>query len=327
MNNNLKIIIPAAGIGKRLRPHTLATPKPLLPVAGKPMLAHILDPLQELNPVEVAFVIGHLGGQLVDYVKDNYGFRSTFIEQNELLGLGYAVNLALQQLADGPTIIVLSDTIARLNYEEFISAGDNVIGLKEVDDPRRFGIAITENNKITEFEEKPRNPRSNLALIGLYYFRETAILKKYTQANIQMNNRTGGEIQLTDALELMVRDGHSFNPYIVDGWYDCGKVETILETNRLLLQERNNDTEIQGSKVISPVSVAPTASISNSIIGPNVTISTNANVINSQISDSIICENAFVEDCKLNESLIGRYSSIKGKTGSFSISDKVEKTI
>jgi len=324
MNNNLKIIIPAAGIGKRLRPHTLTTPKPLLPVAGKPMLAHILDPLLVLNPVEVVFVIGHLGGQLTDYVKNSYNFKSTFIEQKELLGLGYAVNLALQQLSSGPTLIILSDTIARLNYEKFISSGDNVIGLKEVDDPRRFGIAITNNNKITEFEEKPKNPRSNFALIGLYYFKDSAILKNYTQANVEMNNRTSGEIQLTDSLELMVRDGFSFNPFIVDGWYDCGKVETILETNRYLLKETKNKPEIPGNKIIPPVSISSTAQVNNSTIGPNVTISTNTRVINSQISDSIICENALVEDCKLDKSLIGINSSIKGLSGSFNIGESIE---
>jgi len=319
MPNDLKIIIPAAGIGKRLQPHTLTTPKPLIPVAGKPMLAHILDPLVELDPAEVILVIGHLGDQIVDFVEKNYSFKSTFIKQEKLLGLGYAVNVALQQISPGPVLIILSDTITKINYEQFISSGMNVIGLKEVDDPRRFGIAITENNRIVEFEEKPTQPRSNLAIIGLYYIGQSDILKTHAENIIKLDKRTSGEIQLTDILDLMLSNGSDFYPYVVDNWYDCGKVETILETNRLLLKEIKQNINIMGVKIIEPVSIDRTAIIKNSTIGPNVTISEFATISNSSITDSIISQRAVVEDCVLEQSLIGEATVIKGKTGSFNV--------
>ncbi|MCP4706499.1 MAG: NTP transferase domain-containing protein [candidate division Zixibacteria bacterium] len=319
MPNDLKIIIPAAGIGKRLQPHTLTTPKPLLPVAGKSMLAHILDPLVELDPAEVVLVVGHLGDQIVDYVEENYSFKSTFIKQEKLLGLGYAVNLAMQVISPGPVLIILSDTIAKIDYKQFINSGENVIALKEVDDPRRFGIAITQNGKIVEFEEKPPQPRSNLAIIGLYYIDDSNQLKKHAENIIKIDKRTSGEIQLTDILDSMLSNGNDFKPYVVDNWYDCGKIETILNTNRLLLREINQKVDIEGSKIIEPVSIDRTAVIKNSTIGPNVSISAFATISNSEINDSIISNNAVIENCSLEKSIIGEAATIKGKNGSLNV--------
>ncbi len=327
MPNDLKIIIPAAGIGKRLQPHTLTTPKPLIPVAGKPMLAHILDPLVELNPAEVVLVIGHLGDQIVDYVQKNYSFKATFIKQQNLLGLGYAVNVALQKISPGPVLIILSDTIAKVDYKKFIMAGENVIGLKEVADPRRFGIAITENNRIVEFEEKPSQPRSNLAIIGLYYIDNSNILKTHAENIIELDKRTSGEIQLTDILDSMLSNGNDFNPYVVDSWYDCGKVETILETNRSLLKDKKQTANIPGVEIIEPVSIDSTAIIENSTIGPNVSISGFARISNSTITDSIVSQNAVIEDCVIEQSIIGVEAAIKGKTGSFNIARTEVKNI
>lgn len=319
MVNDLKIIIPAAGVGKRIQPLTLTTPKPLLPVAGKPMLAHILDPLVELNPAEVVLVIGHLGDQIEDYVSQNYSFKATFIKQEKLLGLGYAINIALQKISPGPLLIILSDTITKVDYKKFITAGENAIALKEVADPRRFGVAITENGRIVEFEEKPAQPRSNLAIIGLYYIGDSNILRSHAEKIIKLDKRTSGEIQLTDILDSMLSNGCDFNPYLVDGWYDCGKFETILETNRLLLKEEKQNVKIPNVEIIEPVSIDSTAIIDNSTIGPNVSISGLVRISNSTITDSIIGQKAIVEDCNLKESIIGEEATIKGKTGSFNI--------
>jgi len=327
MPDDLKIIIPAAGIGKRLQPHTLTTPKPLLPVAGKAMLAHIVDPLVKLNPAEVVFVIGHLGDQIVDYVREYYSFKSTFIKQEKLLGLGYAVNVALQHIDPGPILIILSDTIAKVDFVKFIAAGENVIGLKEVTDPRRFGIAIARNDRIIEFEEKPSQPRSNLAIIGLYYIGNSNILKQHAENIIRLDKRTCGEIQLTDILESMLSNGNDFSPFIIDNWYDCGKVETILMTNRLLLEEKKQEKDIEGVKIIEPVSIDSSAVIENSTIGPYVSISGFARISNSGIKDSIISRKAVVEDCQLENSLIGKKVTIQGKTGSFNIAQTEVKKI
>ena len=319
MKNDLKIIIPAAGIGKRLQPHTLTTPKPLIPVAGKPMLAHILDPLVELNPAEVVLVIGHLGDQIIDYVEKNYSFKTTFVRQENLLGLGFAVNLAIQEIDPGPVLIILSDTIANVDFKKFILSGQNAIGLKEVDDPRRFGIAITENKRIIEFEEKPSDPRSNLAIIGLYFSNDSEILKKHAEKIIALDKRTSGEIQLTDILDSMLSNGNDFTPYVVENWYDCGKVETILETNRLLLEKNEQHPNLPGVNIIEPVSIDSTANIKDSTIGPNVSISEFAKISNSNITDSIISQRAVVEDCNLTQSIIGEDTIVKNQTGSLNV--------
>jgi len=324
MSKNLKIIIPVAGVGTRMRPHTYTAPKPLIPVAGKPILAHIIDPLLKLEPSEVVFVVGYLGGQIVDYVKAQYDFKATFVEQTDLLGLGFAVHLALGEIESGPCLIVLGDTIAKTNFNEFASQGSNVVGLKKVDDPRRFGVAMIENDRIVALEEKPKKPQSDLALIGLYYFENSDPLKENLSKLIKMGKKTRGEIQLTDAMAFMINDGTVFKPYVVDGWYDCGKRETLLSTNRALLAETSNSGEFPGSVIVPPVYISPSAEIENSVIGPNVSISENAKVKRSVVRDSIISSRAEVEHSLLEESIIGNNASIKGTCQRLNIGNSSE---
>lgn len=312
MSNDLKIIIPVAGAGTRLRPHTYTRPKGLLPVAGKPMIAHVLDQLVVLKPSEICFVIGYLGEQIKEFVEKNYLFKSSFVEQKKLLGLGYAVDLAINKIDNGPLLIVLGDTIARTDYEKFIGAGANVIGLQKIDDPRRFGVANVDNGRITAFEEKPQHPKSNLAIIGLYYFKDSEPLKRQLNKVVELDKRTGGEIQLTDALDYMLQAGAHFSPYEVDAWLDCGKVETMLETNRFLLEEMNEYKDYPGSIIIPPVHIDTSAEIEQSIIGPHVSVSAGARIIKSIVSDSIIFERAVVEDSLLESSLIGEHVRVKG---------------
>jgi glucose-1-phosphate thymidylyltransferase len=312
MSDNLKIIIPAAGAGTRLRPHTYTQPKSLLPVAGKPMIAHVLDQLLILDPAEICFVIGYLGDMVKDFVENHYDFNASFVEQKDLLGLGYAVNLALERIKGGPLLIVLGDTIARTDYKKFVEAGHNVIGLQKVDDPRRFGVANTEGGKIIAFEEKPQHPKSNLAIIGLYYFEDSEPLHRQLNKVIDLDKRTGGEIQLTDALDYMLHAGAVFTPYEVSAWLDCGKVETMLETNRFLLEEVNEYKDYPGSIIIPPVFVDASAEVEQSIIGPYVSVSAGAKIVKSIVSDSIIFEQAVVEDSLLEASLIGENVKVRG---------------
>ncbi len=321
MSRNYKAVIPVAGIGTRLRPHTYSMPKPLIPVAGRPMLAHILDPLEKQNPDEVIFVVGHLKEQLIEFVKQNYSFKSTFITQTDLLGLGFAVHLAIKDIDDSEVLVILGDTITKLDLGEFIGQGGNILGVKKVNDPSRFGIAVLKNKRISELEEKPENPRSDLAIIGLYYFQSSDSLKKNLEKLIQLDKRTRGEIQLTDAMEFMIQDGIDFKPFIVDGWYDCGKKETLLDTNQKLLPDEANVKDYNGSTIIPPVFIAPDAEIKNSVIGPYVSISENARIDGAVIKNSIIFENARVEKSVLNESLIGCNAVVKGYTGSLNIGD------
>jgi glucose-1-phosphate thymidylyltransferase len=312
MKKNVRVVIPVAGAGTRLWPHTFTVPKSLICVAGKPILSHILDPLVDLKPEEIIFVVGHLGDQIVDFVKKNYDFKSTFVEQSDLLGLGFAVHLALEKIDNGPLLVILGDTIARIDFRQFTSKRGNFIGLKKVEDPRRFGVAVVDGNKIIALQEKPKHPQSDLAVIGVYYFEDSDVLKKHLEKVINLGQKTGGEIQLTDAMEYMIRDGHSFKPFVVDGWFDCGKRETLLETNRVLLSESSEVSDYPGSVIVPPVHISPSAVIEESIIGPFVSIADNTKILRSIIRDSIICEGASIEYSLLDESIIGNQAVVKG---------------
>jgi len=320
----MKIIIPVAGIGKRLKPHTLNHPKPLLHVAGKAILAYIIEPILKLNPDEVIFVIGFKGAQIKEYVEKHYDFKATFVEQDQLLGLGYAIHLALEKIKNAPVLIILGDTIVECDLEKFIASGENVLGVRQVDDPKRFGIAEIENNRVIRVEEKPAQPKTNMALIGLYYFKESLKLKEHLKKVIDGGHTTSGEIQLTDALESLIAGGTVFAPYEVQDWYDCGKKETMLATNKHLLKNMTTPPADRNSVFIPPVYVAPTAKVTNSVIGPNVSISDDAVISNCIIKNTIIGYRANVRNLIIKDSLIARDTVVKGDTKIFNIGDSSE---
>ncbi len=320
----MKVIIPVAGSGTRLRPHTISVPKSLLHVGGKPVLVHILEPLIKLNPEEVIFVIGHKGEMIIDYVHRHYSFKCRFVPQEKLLGLGYAVHLGLQAVGDEPTLVILGDTIVECDCHDFLRAGEYVLGLKQVEDPTRFGIAEVHNGYITNLEEKPSRPKTNLALIGLYYFDKTNLLKQELAQIVSKGTTTNGEIQLTDALQAMIDKGVKFKPYEVSKWYDCGKKETLLATNRHILSHLPPPTPIDGSVLIPPVYVAPTAQVYRSIIGPDVSISDGAVIKDAVITNSIIGYHAHLENVLLENSLIGHHTNVKGVKKILNIGESTE---
>lgn len=320
----MKVIIPAAGIGSRLRPHTHTIPKSLLHVAGKPILGHILDSVVRLNPDEIVVITGFLGEKVQEYVTQHYQVRARFVEQNELLGLGYAVSMALEGMGDCPIFIILGDTIVEANMSAFIAGGENVLGLMPVVDPQRFGIAEVKGGTVIELVEKPAEPRSNLAIIGLYFIRSSAVLRRHLQGLMAKDQKTKGEYQLTDALQSMIEEGHKFSAYHVDGWYDCGKRETLIGTNRHLLKKAWPAPQIEGSVIIPPSFIAPTAKIEASIIGPYVSISDRAVVIGSIISNSIIGYEAEVRQALLTDSLIGHRAVVSGDIRVLNVGDSSE---
>lgn len=320
----MRVIIPVAGVGSRLRPHTHSSPKVLLPVAGKPIIDHVLQPVAQLNPEEVLFVVGYMGEEIQNYVQEHYPFRSTFVWQDQLLGLGHAVNLAIQKMDDGPLLVVLGDTIVDADLKKFTSAGEYVLGLRQVADPHRFGIAELRDGRIVNLEEKPANPKTNLAVIGLYYFHESAKLRASLKAHTESGKTTKGEIQFTDALERMIHDGVSFVPYEVNGWYDCGKKETVLETNRHLLANMKSPTYVDGSTIVPPVYIAPDAKVTASVIGPYVSISEGAVVEASIIRNSIIGPKAVLRNVNLQDSLVGGNATVSGSTTIVNVGDSSE---
>jgi glucose-1-phosphate thymidylyltransferase len=323
----LKVIIPVAGVGSRLRPHTYSTSKVLLHVAGRPILSHVLEPVMKLNPEEIIFVIGFKGEDVQKYIESRYTFKARFVRQEQLLGLGYALNLALKEMADGPLLILLGDTIVEIDLEKFVSAGDNVLALKGVDDPHRFGIAEIQNGFVTGLEEKPSDPKTNMAIVGLYYFKDSGPLRAALDAHVQSGKMTRGEIQFTDALQAMIRSGTRFLPYEAGEWLDCGKKETLLSTNRHLLSTKQQTSKIEGSVIIPPVLVAEGATIKNSVLGPYVSVSEGAVVENSVISDSIVGPHAKVTQAVLEQSLVGYHVTINGSAKRVNVGDSSEIVI
>ena len=322
----MKAIIPAAGIGTRLRPHTHTLPKALLYVAGRPIISHILDDVKRVGASSVVLIVGYKGDLIREYVEREYkDLNADFVVQEERLGIGHAVDLTRSVADTGePALIILGDTILRTDLEKVVASRTNVLGVKEVDDPRRFGVCEVRGKKILKLVEKPERPPSNLALVGLYYLRDSALLFEVLGEQISKNIRNHGEYQITDALQMMIDRGCDFETFKVGEWFDCGKPEAMLETNRRLLEGKFEAPRAEGSVFVPPVSVAPTAKIVNSIVGPHVSIAADSVVDNAIVRDSIIDRGASVRDCLLQGSIIGSHTVIKGSFQRLNIGDSSE---
>jgi glucose-1-phosphate thymidylyltransferase len=319
---SMKVIIPLAGFGTRLRPHTYTKPKPLISVAGKAVLGHILDKLVGLDIEEVIFIIGYLGDQIRDYVTANYDFPSRYIEQKELKGQAHALYLVREHVS-GPVLIIFVDTIFETDLGVLAqTTSDGVIYVKEVEDPRRFGVVITENGFITKLVEKPSTPVSNLAVIGLYYVKDSRLLMECIADLMRKDIKTKGEYFLADALQLMIDKGSRFAERTVEVWEDCGKPETVLHTNRYLLEHgRAQETETENSVLIPPVYIAKSAVIKDSVVGPYVSVADEATIVRSIIRNSIINERARIEDASLSQSLIGKDAYVRGSFERLNVGD------
>ncbi len=322
----MKAIIPAAGIGTRLRPHTYTLPKALLYVAGKPIIAHILDDVVALAPSSIVLIVGYKGELIEKYVRKHYPqLQVDFVFQEERRGIGHAVDLTRKVADSGePLLIVLGDTIIKTDLKKVVAHKTNVLGVKEVEDPRRFGVAEVEGGRISKLVEKPQEPQSNLALVGLYYLNDGKPLFDAVREIIERNITTNNEYQITDALQLMIGRGAEFVPFVIDEWFDCGKPEAMLETNRKLLKNSDHAPAIDGSIVIPPVSISPGAEIVNSIIGPYVSIAERCVIHSSVVRDSVISEGATVTDALLESSLIGANAVIRGGFKKLDVGDSSE---
>lgn len=319
----MKVVIPLAGFGTRLRPHTFTKPKPLVNVAGKPVLAHILDPLVNLGVEEMVFIVGHLGDQIQAYVSSHYDIRAHYVEQKELKGQAHALHLARQHLT-GPLLIVFVDTIFEADLSQLPTDCDGVFYVKEVEDPRRFGIAILDEQRrfVARVVEKPRDPVSNLAVIGAYYIRKGERLRDAVDELLRRDIKTKGEYYLADALQLMIDDGARFIPVTVPIWEDCGKPEAVLQTNRYLLTKTGGRVgDVRDTIIIPPVYIADSAQVEQSVIGPYVTIADGVVVRRSIIKDSIVNADACIEDAMLNLSIIGDNAHVRGSYDQLNVGD------
>ena len=317
-------IVPAAGVGTRLRPHTHTVPKALINVAGRPILAHILDGLIAEGVERVILIVGYMGDRIREYVTKRYGSVADFVEQEERLGLGHAVYLARERVKDGPIVIVLGDTIVHTDFSVFLSGPEIVLGVQQVDDPRRFGIVEVEDGLVRSMVEKPEKPKSNLALVGLYYIPDSKTIFDALHEMIRAGRTTRGEYQLTDALAKILSDGARMRIHRVEGWFDCGETETLLTTNRYLLDLLSSSPAIPGVVVVHPVSIDPTAEITQSILGPYVSVAGGVCIRNSILRNSIVNESAEISDMLLDCSVIGEQAIVSGSFQVLNVGDSSE---
>jgi glucose-1-phosphate thymidylyltransferase len=326
----MKAIIPVAGAGTKLRPHTYTQPKALIPLAGKTILSYIIEQLAEEGVKEFILVVGYLGDKIMDYAKTNYPHLNiTIIHQNERKGLGHAVYLCKEAVQGDDVIITLGDTICEYNVGELMDRDGSVLCIKKVDDPREFGVAETdEAGEVTRVIEKPQIPRTNNALVGIYKITDSALLFNCLEQVMKVCSADDDEMGLTPALDCMIASGVKFSSLKVANWFDCGKKETLLESNATLLKKWGSavaDQEhFENTIIVPPVRIAPGCQISNSIIGPNVTIGEKTRIQYSIVKESIVGSFSKLYDVVLHDSLIGSDTEIKGETRTLNIGDNTE---
>lgn len=322
----MRIIIPMAGYGTRLRPHTWSKPKPLVSVAGKTVLGHVLDGIATVPGVEeVVFIVGYLGQQVEEYVGQNYPeLKARYVEQAEMLGQSHAVWLAREYLA-GPLLILYVDTLIETDYSFLkTEAADAVAWVKPVPDPRRFGVAeLRPDRTVSRLIEKPEDMANNLVVVGCYYFRDGAPLLRAIEAQMASGQRLKGEYFLADAINNLLSAGLRMRVQPVEVWQDCGKPDALLETNRYLLDTGRDNTEEAGKRqgivVVPPVYIDPTAQVSESVVGPHVSIGAGCEVRRSLVRDSIIDDGSQILDTALSASLIGREARVTGRYRSLNV--------
>lgn len=313
-----------------MRPHTYTQPKALIPLAGKTILSIIVDQLKEAGITEFIFIIGYLGDKIKDYVTEKYpGLGAHFVNQSERQGIGHAIQLTKTLVDNDEVFIVLGDTICEYDVSELLTRPHSVLAIKRVDDPRDFGVAeLGEDGFISRVVEKPQIPKSNMALVGIYLIKESDQLFKCLEDNRRNLVKSRGEFSITDAIECMITHGARFQAFKVQNWFDCGKKETLLESNSTLLKKFggviSKEHHFENTIIIPPVSIAPGCDIKNSIIGPNVTIGERTNISYSVIKNSIIGSFADLSDIVLTKSLIGGDTEVKGESRSLNIGDNTE---
>ena len=320
----MKVIIPLAGKGTRLRPHTHVTPKPMMKVAGKPVMSYILDDLKKLGDIDqIIYITGHLKEKIEEFARSSIDVPSVFIEQKVQDGTAGAVALA-REYVDEPVLIIFVDTIfdADLSVVKTTDA-DGIIWVKEVEDYQRFGVVVTDNDgNMTQIVEKPKTPISKRANIGLYYIRNWKLLFEGID-HVLKSPKNQGEYYLTDAFQYMIDKGAKIKVIDVEGWYDAGKIETMLETNQTMLSKghaRRPDS-LDGSTIVDPVYIEANVTLKNATIGPNVSIGAGSVIEASEISHSIIGNGAKITRSKLTNSLVGDEAQLDGIRGEVTLGD------
>lgn len=331
----MKIIVPMAGMGKRMRPHTLTVPKPLIPIAGKPIVQRLVEDIAKVcgdDVEEVAFIIGRSFGAAVEKslvaIAESVGARGTITYQDEPLGTAHAILCAKESLS-GPLVVAFADTLFKADFQ-LDSSVPGTIWVQKVEDPRPFGVVkLNEQGQITEFVEKPQDFISDLAIIGIYYFQDGEYLRRELQYLLDNDIKDKGEYQLTNALENMKNQGTVFVPGQVTEWLDCGNKDATVFTNQRYLEYLKERGEtlvadsaiITNSVLIEPVYVGEGAIITNSVVGPHVSLGKSANVRDSRLSNAIVQESASILDTNITNSMVGNHATVTGNPHDLSLGD------
>lgn len=331
----MKIIVPMAGRGSRLRPHTLTIPKPLIPVAGKPIVHRLVEDIagvlnQEIE--EVAFIIHESFGEKVEQdliaIAEKLGAKGTIYYQNEALGTGHAIMCAKESLS-GPAVIAYADTLIRADFELDPTA-DSVIWVKQIENPEAFGVVkLNDKNEIVELVEKPKEFVSDLAVIGIYYFKDIAVLKQELQNVLDNNIQNGGEYQINDGIKNMMANGKIFKTGEVSAWMDCGNKNVTVETNSRMLAFLAEDKEslisknvkMENATIIEPCFIGEDVVLINATVGPNVSLGNGCHVVDSSIKNSLVQTHAHIKNANLDNAMIGNHASFDGNFTSISIGD------
>lgn len=332
----MRCIIPAAGRGTRLRPHTNTKPKALLSLGNKPLISHIMDSIIETNITEIIIVVGYEKEKLISFIKSNYKEKTcnfTFVEQKDRRGLGHAIYTAAEFLDGEPVVIALGDSLYENSFSLMIKEYNKypnwtgAITVKSVSNPQAYGIVNTheKSNEVKELIEKPQNPTSSLAITGVYIIRDSLELKYALEELVKLNQiGIGGEIQLTDALQSMVQKGLILGAIDSGRWFDCGKKEALLAAHKYVLdkdKQSSIESELKNTIFIPPIAIQTNCDISDSIIGPYVSIDKGTTVKKSIISSSIIGSSSQIYNTSFHNSLIGDKVKLVGKEHNFNIGD------
>ena len=318
----MDVILPVAGLGTRLRPQTWSKPKPLVSVAGKPILAHVLDRVMPVNPGQLVFITGFLGEQIEAWAQASYDVPLTFVEQPEMLGQTDAI-IRTRHLVEGDALILFPDMIFEADFSGLAEVdADAVMFTKEVDDPSALGIAVVEGGRIVKLVEKPQEPISNLAVIGIYYVKRMAALYAAIDEQMARGIKLKNEYFIADAIQLMIDGGAKVVTAPVTVWEDCGNIEALLNTNRYLLDRRPPAPAArEGAVIVPPSFVAASAELERAVVGPYASVGAGAVVRDAVVRDAILEDGAAVETAVVEHTVVGRKARVRGRAARLNVGD------
>ncbi len=318
----MDIILPVAGLGSRLRPQTWSVPKPLVALAGKPMLEHVIDRVRPLNPDRIIFITGYLGGQIEKWAREELDIPVEFVVQPEMRGQTDAI-VRTREIVHNDALILFPDALFETDFADLKNTTADVVMLtKEVDDPSALGIAVVVDGRIVRLVEKPKDLISRLAVIGIYYFKHMPDLFEAIDEQMAKGISLKNEYYIADAIQLMIGHGKTVVPSMVEFWEDCGNVEALLNTNRLVLDRHPSKVRLHGNSIIiEPSVVAEGVRLHRSVVGPYASISRGAEIIDSIVSDSIIDEGAKLSQAIVSHSIIGRSAVVQGRAANLNVGE------